>query len=113
MQEIKPNWKVAAQVSALHTRISTQITSTLLLLAFILFAIFLKITGQPLTLNTFVNYFLEYKKIIIPIILLVHFIPVNLYAVIKVLQHHYLQFKIKLVKIDPSDEGQQRQRPSF
>lgn len=98
MEEIKPTWKIAAQVSWLHTRIASRITSALLLIVIIVGIIILLITGHKLTLSLLIDYFLHYRKIIIPVILIIHFIPVNLYAVTKVLQHQYPSFKISVFK---------------
>ena len=98
MNEIKPNWKIAAQVSWLHSTWSGQITGLLFILFLITSSIVLVIKGQHLTFDLLVSFLIKYKAIIIPALLLIHFIPVNLFAITKVLQHHYPGFSIQIVR---------------
>lgn len=108
MENLKPTWKIAAQVSLLHTRISNQITFCLLILALIISAIVLKLTGHTLSFELFLVYFIQYRWIIIPVLLIIHFIPVNLYAVTRVLQHPYFRFRILLVPVEDNHEANHR-----
>lgn len=108
IKEIKPTWKIAAQVSWLHTTWSNQITGTLILLFLIFSSIFLIATGHHLTFSLLVEFLAKYKWIIIPVILLVHFIPVNWYAITKVLQHRYPSFRIMVIQ----EEEQKQEKNS-
>lgn len=105
MKEIKPTWKIAAQVSWLHTTWANQITGSLILLFIILSSIFLIATGHHLTFGLLVEYFLKYKFFIIPIVLLIHFIPVNLYAITKILQHRYPSFRVLVVQEEQQNKN--------
>lgn len=103
MKSLTPSWKIALQISLYHTRIANRITAGLILLAIILAGIILKLTGHPLSLALFTDYFLRYRGIIVLIILTIHFIPVNLYAIIKVLKHDYYRFRLLVIEKQPHE----------
>ncbi len=103
MQVLTPNWKIALQISWYHTRTANRITGSLILLSIIIAVIVLTLTGHPLSLALYMSYFLHYRGIIVALILIIHFIPVNLYAIIKVLKHEYYRFRLLVIEKQPHE----------
>lgn len=96
MNEIKPNWSIAQQVSRQHTLISFSISLPLFLALIILSIIALKLAGFENAGLVLRHFFEGHIKIICYSVLFIHFVPINFYAIIRVLSANYRHFEIKV-----------------
>ncbi|QLH41992.1 MAG: hypothetical protein HWD59_04210 [Coxiellaceae bacterium] len=109
MESIKPNVRVALEVFFAHIRYSNKITSLIVIIGMVAGVIALKLTGHPASFRLLLVYINQYKWQIGSTLLLIHFIPVNVYAIIKTLNNRYPRFRIVLIPVDEnSDETDHR-----
>ncbi len=97
MKQIKPNWSIAQQISRRHTLVSFGISIPFFLSVIFLTIVALKISGVPnpgLVLRNFVEL---HKSSVYTTVLLIHFIPINFYAIIQVFKSSYPKFDIKII----------------
>lgn len=102
MTYIKPNWIIARQISRQHTLYSTFITVSLMLAAALVGFVTFKILGYSNGFAALKNFTKQYQKPITSCIVLVHLIPVNLYAIILTFRHRFRYFSIRLLPPDNS-----------
>lgn len=96
MNEIKPTWKIAQQVSRQHSLISLAITGALVLGVVILAIIFLKCLGYHDSGKVLRQFYDAHRRIIMSGLFFIHLGPVNLYAVTRVLSRSFSHFQIKV-----------------
>jgi hypothetical protein len=99
MNEIKPTWKIAQQISRKHTLISLTLTLPLFLGSILLSLTTLKILGYSHVGLMLANFYLAHKKLILAIAAFTHFVPVNFYAIMRVLSADYKDFTIKTFSV--------------
>jgi hypothetical protein len=104
MNEIKPNWSIAQQISKRHTFVSLAITLPLFLSSVLIALIVLKIMGVANSGLFLKNYVAEHQKVIWTSAFLIHFIPINYYAIIKVFKASYPNFELKIMTKSPSSD---------
>jgi hypothetical protein len=61
----------------------------------------LKILGYPEPGVTLKQFFLHYKRIIIGIVLFLHFIPINFYAIKRLHDENFGSFQVKILSKEP------------
>lgn len=97
MNQLKPNWRIAQQISKRHTFISLSISLSLCLGIILLSLITLKLFGIPNSgayLKAFVT---QHKNTIFSIAFFIHFVPINYYAIMKVFAAPYPNFELKII----------------
>jgi len=94
MQGIKPTWNIARQISGRHTIISGKITNLAILLSLIVLTGVFLVQGKSLSFELYLNFIIDYRRYIMPSILLFHFGPSNLYAITRVLQYQFKDFHL-------------------
>jgi len=97
MREIKVTWKMAIAISRWHTLVTGAITSALFLIGLIISYVALRLHNPGLTFVAFYALIIDYRSLVIPVILVIHFIPVNLYGIKRVLKHRFPTFKLMAV----------------
>lgn len=94
MQEIKPNWRMAREISGRHTIISGKLTNLVILAALLVLTVVFLVQGKSLSFGLYLSFIGEYRQFILPGILFFHFGPANLYGIIKTLQYKFPNFRI-------------------
>lgn len=94
MQEIKPTLMMARQISGRHTIISGKITNLAILVALLVLTVVFMVQGKPLSATLYFDFILENRKYITAGVLMFHFGPSNLYAIMKVLQYPFPNFSL-------------------
>jgi hypothetical protein len=97
MNEIKPNWKMARQISRRHTLISSGLTTALLLSSNAIAWIILKLMGYPNAYHEMKLLIKQYQREISYLVLFIHLVPVNLYAIILTVRYHFRTFRIAVL----------------
>lgn len=97
MKELNPTWKIALQVIWRHNRISNRITSSL----FLGIAVITGLVNWFFDLGINFDTLKTYKFPLLAIILFIHFVPVNIYAVKSILNRNFGKFRLSLA---PHDE---------
>jgi hypothetical protein len=97
MHEIKPTWAIAQEISRRHAMISLKIMLPILLSTIVLAIFVLKIVGYHEPGVVLRQFFLHNKSTITSIILFIHFIPINFYAVKRVFYENFGTFQIKII----------------
>lgn len=96
MNEIKPTWKIAQQISKRHTFISLKIALPLFFGAILISILILKALGYQnagLTLHEFYN---VHRRVITSILLFIYLVPINFYAIMKIFSAEFQRFQLKI-----------------
>lgn len=97
MKQIKPNWSIAQQISRRHTLVSFGISIPFFLSVIILAIVGLKICGVPNSGLFLRNFVAQHQSTVYTTALLIHFIPINFYAIIQVFKTTYPKFDLKII----------------
>lgn len=97
MIQINPTWRVAQQISRRHTFISLKITLPLLLITLLSALMTLKLLGYAHSGLVLKQFYLMHRQMIVSIIMFLYFIPINFYAIKKVLGVKFNHFEIQLI----------------
>lgn len=106
MNQLKPNWRFAQQISRRHTLISLGISVPLFLTITILAIVGLKLYGIPDSGVYLKNYVDQHKALIFNIMFFIHFVPINFYAIIRVFKTSYPDFQLLILANDDGTDNQ-------
>lgn len=97
MIEIKPNWRIAQEISRRHTLISLKVSLPFFIGIFLLALLTLKGLGYQHSGLVLHDFYTAHETRIISTMLFIHFVPVNLYAIIRVFNFDFGKFQLKIV----------------
>ncbi len=96
MKEIKPGWIIAQQISRRHTLISLAVMLSITTIASILAVIVLKCLGYEHSGMIIKQFIQDHRHTVTSVLLFIHLVPVNYYAIIRVFATNYSKFELKV-----------------
>jgi hypothetical protein len=99
MTEIKPTLKIAQQISRRHTLISLKIMIPLCIFIPLFAVAILKLIGVEHPGMALRFFYEQHQTAIVSIMLFIHLVPVNYYAIIRVFKTDFKNFSLKIVDI--------------
>lgn len=101
MNEIKPNWWIAQQISRRHTLISLAVALPCYFIVSILAIITFKVIGYANGGIALKQFMVSYRPYFMTGLIFIYFVPINLFAIVKVLSSNFSGFEIKIISKKP------------
>jgi hypothetical protein len=100
MNQIKLTFFMAQQISRRHTLISLMITVPLFLGAAIISLLIFKLQGYEDAVTALFHFYSKNKPYISLVVFFIYFVPVNYYAITRVLSSDFRNFQVKVFSKD-------------